>query len=722
MKNILFAMLCMCLSTVNAQMSIIDDYAINTNHSFLKFNRVITACSFGGNIKEANILTNNLDKNSIEFHIAKGLLLHNLKGKHVGLNYIDKEVLNKTYNNYAKSYIGLLTENIDDYYHYLELLDSNVLKAKLKVQSLIKRYSYKYVIKGKIISEIENVLANEKLTEMDTLYFSLALVDFKNWRNNNEKYAYLLKTYKRFSSYIDHNLCLKYLRLCNGESCNNMKDVLLAEEYIYDSIDNEFVNTPNEEKLIKIIERSNSFREKLDVKSYVFLHQSKLPRDTQLLLGIKTDYKFSDSFINYLKKGFNRSNIITNILNEKEILIDAGLNVNKDTLNKLKDDEIFSFLGVIKHIQLLKYHYDKKIEDGKIAIKARYSDFRTWKTYLTFLENNPLHKETTVIDVTNSKEYDEVLEKLSSFHPNNFYQKKLFLYTLVDNKRFFQLNNRTAKIVINNIIDILVLSQDECNPEHSDTKNNDLYYYFDSNRALVRKIHNTYSSYSNDACLRYLLSTMSRTEAKEIVDSLEVKMNTHSNNQNLKEVFRLLTLIYNENKVFGTYSPEQENQDISKNNEKETTQLLLTPIKNIKELDDVPFSIITEVPIFPGCENEVTSAGKKKCFNTMMRQHVINNFNAELALCVKKNKVLNKKTNEYEDQCVSLIPGKKRIYLSFKIGKTGLIEDITARAPHPVMKEEAIRLAKLLPKMTPGKSGKKIVRVGYTIPITFNVE
>ncbi|WP_299133210.1 energy transducer TonB [uncultured Tenacibaculum sp.] len=119
-------------------------------------------------------------------------------------------------------------------------------------------------------------------------------------------------------------------------------------------------------------------------------------------------------------------------------------------------------------------------------------------------------------------------------------------------------------------------------------------------------------------------------------------------------------------------------------------------------VEDVPFSIIEDVPVFPGCSG--TKAQKKACLNKKMQRHVQRYFDAELA-------------NE-----LGLAPGKKKIYLVFKIGKTGNIEQINARAPHPRLKKEAIRIAKKLPKMLPGKQRGRPVRVGYTLPITFNVE
>ena len=119
-------------------------------------------------------------------------------------------------------------------------------------------------------------------------------------------------------------------------------------------------------------------------------------------------------------------------------------------------------------------------------------------------------------------------------------------------------------------------------------------------------------------------------------------------------------------------------------------------------VEDVPFAIIEEVPVFPGCKG--TKAQKKACLNKKLTKHVQRYFDSELA-------------NE-----LGLAPGKKRIYVQFKIDKDGSITGINARAPHPRLKKEAVRVARKIPKMKPGRQRGRAVRVGYTLPITFNVE
>ncbi|CAM1334483.1 energy transducer TonB [Tenacibaculum aestuariivivum] len=126
-------------------------------------------------------------------------------------------------------------------------------------------------------------------------------------------------------------------------------------------------------------------------------------------------------------------------------------------------------------------------------------------------------------------------------------------------------------------------------------------------------------------------------------------------------------------------------------------------VEEIEEVvEDVPFSIIEEVPVFPGCTG--SKAEKKACLNKKLQKHVQRNFDSDLA-------------GE-----LGLTPGKKRIYVQFKIDKDGSITNVNARAPHPRLKKEAIRVANKIPKMKPGKQRGRPVRVGYTLPITFNVE
>ena len=119
-------------------------------------------------------------------------------------------------------------------------------------------------------------------------------------------------------------------------------------------------------------------------------------------------------------------------------------------------------------------------------------------------------------------------------------------------------------------------------------------------------------------------------------------------------------------------------------------------------VEDVPFHIIEDVPVFPGCQGDNTAL--KSCFNKKMQKHFVKKFNSDLP-------------NE-----LGLSPGKKRIIMLFKIDKRGEIIDIKVKAPHPKLEKEAERIINLLPKMKPGMQRGNPVGVKYTLPMRVDVE
>ncbi len=122
-----------------------------------------------------------------------------------------------------------------------------------------------------------------------------------------------------------------------------------------------------------------------------------------------------------------------------------------------------------------------------------------------------------------------------------------------------------------------------------------------------------------------------------------------------------------------------------------------------EEIADVPFAVIENVPVYPGCEKVGNNAAKKKCMSDKVMKFVQKKFNTELA-------------NDLG------LEGRQRISVQFKIDKNGNVVNVRARAPHPRLEQEAIRVVKALPKMTPGRQRGKAVGVLYALPILFQVE
>ena len=117
---------------------------------------------------------------------------------------------------------------------------------------------------------------------------------------------------------------------------------------------------------------------------------------------------------------------------------------------------------------------------------------------------------------------------------------------------------------------------------------------------------------------------------------------------------------------------------------------------------EVPFRVIDEVPIYPGCERG-SNAEKRKCMSENIAQFVSRKFNKD----------------NVEDLGLS---GKQGIKVLFKIDKNGNVVDVRASGPHPILEKEAVRVVKMLPKMKPGRIEGKPVIVSYALPLSFVVQ
>ena len=116
---------------------------------------------------------------------------------------------------------------------------------------------------------------------------------------------------------------------------------------------------------------------------------------------------------------------------------------------------------------------------------------------------------------------------------------------------------------------------------------------------------------------------------------------------------------------------------------------------------DVPFAVIEDVPIFPGCER-VAKSERRNCFQDQMNKHIRRNF-------------------RYPDIAQEMgIQG--RVYVNFIISKDGSITNIRMRGPDKNLENEAARIIGRLPTMTPGKQRGRAVRVPFSIPITFRLQ
>ena len=124
-------------------------------------------------------------------------------------------------------------------------------------------------------------------------------------------------------------------------------------------------------------------------------------------------------------------------------------------------------------------------------------------------------------------------------------------------------------------------------------------------------------------------------------------------------------------------------------------------IEEEEEEIDVPFAVIEDVPLFPGCER-VKKSERRNCFQEKMNRHIRKNF-------------------RYPEIAQEMgIQG--RVYVNFIIAKDGSITNIRMRGPDKNLEKEAQRIISRLPQMTPGKQRGRPVRVPFSIPITFRLQ
>ncbi len=125
-------------------------------------------------------------------------------------------------------------------------------------------------------------------------------------------------------------------------------------------------------------------------------------------------------------------------------------------------------------------------------------------------------------------------------------------------------------------------------------------------------------------------------------------------------------------------------------------------VEEIEEEISVPFAVIENVPIFPGCESATNNDERKACFQKKMQEHVIKQF-------------------KYPEMALELgIQGK--VYVQFAIDSKGYITNIRTRGPDQNLEKEAGRIIAALPKMTPGTQRGRAVKVPYSIPVTFRLQ
>jgi len=107
--------------------------------------------------------------------------------------------------------------------------------------------------------------------------------------------------------------------------------------------------------------------------------------------------------------------------------------------------------------------------------------------------------------------------------------------------------------------------------------------------------------------------------------------------------------------------------------------------------------------IYQGCNENLNNIQLKKCASEKISRLINKNFNTDLV------------------SDLGLI-GRQEILITFKIDTNGNIVNVRARAPHHKLKEEAIRVIKLIPKMKPALLKGEPITMPFSFPLVFVIE
>ncbi len=162
-----------------------------------------------------------------------------------------------------------------------------------------------------------------------------------------------------------------------------------------------------------------------------------------------------------------------------------------------------------------------------------------------------------------------------------------------------------------------------------------------------------------------------------------------------------------------------DNSDVTDNNPKSTS----TTSVNITKGADKPSAVTTNsgsettsspaisygrnavdiFPVHPDCIKFSNNEDILECFEKKLQKLVRRRFDDDLGA-------------EHG------LTGRQTVRVYFEIDTEGNISNIKGLSKHKVLVEEAERVAKLLPKMTPARKKGKKVRMSYVLPITLDMQ
>ena len=132
------------------------------------------------------------------------------------------------------------------------------------------------------------------------------------------------------------------------------------------------------------------------------------------------------------------------------------------------------------------------------------------------------------------------------------------------------------------------------------------------------------------------------------------------------------------------------------------TEIFEQPEEVIEEVEI--FTIVEDMPLFPGCEKAGSKQERDQCTQNEIYKYIAQN---------------TKYPPMAKDAGIS-----GTVYIRYLVNEKGKVTDVEVLrgvSGGKSLDDEAVRVIKSLPTMTPGKQRGKPVRVQYTVPVRFNL-
>ena len=336
----------------------------------------------------------------------------------------------------------------------------------------------------------------------------------------------------------------------------------------------------------------------------------------------------------------------------------------------------FEFLKIVMWFNPMIYFYQKRIT----LIHEYISDEIVSKKEA---------KEVYINNLLSNYFQVENVAFINQFYKKSLIKKRIIMMTKKQSKKMNQLKYLVLIPVLASMLFYTSCSEDVYKEDLSESKLEKTTWYFSLKEGVVESKQRENSATYLDLFIGYSIpETYKEIAFKDLTDNEKNEFLKSEKGANERAKER------------GVELPEPIFLDLKNGRRAVFMKMNSKPTEEVEEIDEnVSFLKVDKAPTFPGCES-----GDKDCFSKNIQKHFIKNFDAALP------------------KTLGLSPGKKRVFISFKIDKEGNVVEVQARAPHEDIEQEVLAVMNSLPKVTPGEHEGKTIDVKYSIPFTILVE